>query len=960
MREMVFEFYQKYSPYLKEPKFWFVIFGLFVFLGLVLPNLLLLIKMRQNRKIERNGVFLEILVKKTSPAKQTESLIRNLHGLILNTRTRSLLHGNPWISFEISGTKKDIGFYFWIPKDYLSTFTERFYATYPECAINVLDEDYLPKTLGRSWRDYITYFKKKKTGVDWQLPRRVSVYGTEMNLAYHHVLPLNKNIDREDILDSILATMKNLESYDRVTLQILAKPIDGSWQHDARRILDKYSIDGVRPKKQSQMLGINIGGIKSQLSDEITEVLEHEMSDFRKTRKPSTKKSSYDRKEIIGATEKAFDVGFETIIRIAASSNYKKGAKEKVKSLSSAFTELNKENKLSRKIIFNRKRFYKKLLFRRIYLKPRYNILSAGELSKFFGRLPSEELIDNSQNIKKLLVKELAPPRFAVNDSFVIGENSYRGVKTMIGLKPKDLMRHMIVQGRTGTGKSEWAKTLMKQFADNGNGFALFEPHGKLAEETLEIIPKNRRKDVILFDLFEDYPPAFNFCKVRPILGRRIDEVIEKTAKEIIDINRRLFSEAWSGKNAYFLENAIKTVIELQNGNYVDIRRLFSDEHFRNYAIENIHDPQLKHFWRENFKMTKGSLSKGTESTVNSIDYKLGSFLNSKTLLRAVGQDDCIDFKDILDQNKILIFRFDKERMSEDQIAFIGGIAFKLLIVEAFRRKKQMWHVPFGIFVDEAQNYIDPTFKTVLYELRKYGVALIMMHQVLEQLDAVKGLRDAIYGNVGTIMSFTCGNPDASFFEKQFKPRVEGVDVENLPSRYAYCKLMVDGTTSDTFNLYSVDSPSVSREDAKLSKQEILNFNREGKKYYKEIDAALAKRLSGVPDFDEIKYDVVGDVNDDIAEDVVEAEKTAEKTSEDDTINLEHIRSIAELKSASVETAADGNQTLLGTPKKKTAEPAASVSSASETEKKMDNKSARKENEHTQNDDSQDYWGDWS
>lgn len=824
--------------------------GLVIILGLMSGWFL---EFQKNRRMEKKGVLMEILVKKTTSAKNTEALIRNIHSTLLNTKLREMMYGRPYMSFEIAAEKDKITFYVWTPKDYAEVLTERIYSSYSECAIRVVD-DYLEKRIWATTGDYIKYFVGLITGKKIKKPsNHRSIYGTEMELAYHHVLNLNKQVEGEDIISSIISSMKNLEWHEQVVMQVLVRPVNGSWQAKGRKVLEAYVQDGKRPNKRG---GTSNNEFKEQMRNEFNEILQGELSELNlgTMAKPTSRKTPYDRKEISGATEKILDAGCETIIRLATIGNYRKKSKTRLKILGAAFNELDRENKLTRKIIYTKKLFYKRLKNRRVYIKDHSNILTPGELSKFFIRLPGEELIDEYPEIQALVVKEYAPPRDVETKKLLIGKNTYRGVDTMIGMKNNDLKRHIIVQGKTGTGKSEWAKGLMSQAMKDGLGFALFEPHGKLAEEVMQIIPENRRKDVVLFDLFDDYPPAFNFCKVKEVHGRKQDELVEKTTKEIIDINKRLFSEAWSGKNAYYLENAIKTVIELKGGNYVDIRRLFSDAAFREHAINNIRDPQLKHFWREEFKLDKkGNLPAATQSTVNSVDYKLGSFLNSKSLLRAVGQDDCIDFKDILDNNKILIFRFNKERMSEDQIRFIGGIAMKLMIVEAFRRDKKQWDTPFLVFMDEAQNFVDTNIKTVLYELRKYGLSLIMMHQVLEQMNEVKGLVDAIYGNVGTILSFTAGEPDAPFFEKVFNPRIDTKDITRLPSRYGYCKLMVDGKTSEAFNIYSLDNEVVDINEARKSYKEILKLNREGKPDYKEIDKMIAARIVG--SLDEIEED---------------------------------------------------------------------------------------------------------
>lgn len=919
------------TTYKEDPKK-IIIGAILIISGVLLLNLLLnlsllLIKRVRNKKIEKNGVLLEILPKKTSKASQTELLLKGIHSTLLNTKTRALLHGHPYLSYEIVAENGKIKFYMWVPKDYKKFLMERFYSTYPECAIRVCDDHFSDRywtTVG----DYVNYvitalkkrkfrskstkkkplkviFKKVKNifsrikvfmklikdfkslrsriksvnyikllkklnpfravikiiGFIYRLnklvgrvlirmyisgkkfisglPIRRKMRSTEVELVFHHVFSLNKNIDSEDLLNSIIPCMRDMEYHEKTVLQVICKPLNSSWQMEGREILDQYEIQGKRPRRNSK----RSRSIFSKLRKELDEQIEREKAALGiKTQKVSKRKTRSDRKEINVATDKIQESGFETSIRVACIGKHRKGNTSRMKSLSGTFNELDKENRFVRRRIYAKKWYYNRMRKRRIYLNDRRNILVPSELSQFFLRIPGENLIRNYQEIESLTIKEFAPPMNVETVKLLIGMNTYRGVDTYIGMKIKDLVRHMIVQGTTGSGKSEWVKTILKDIMDAGYGFALLEPHGPLAQEVMEIVPEHRRKDVIVFDIFGDYPTPFNFCKIHPRKGIRREQIVEKTTKEIIEVFKVLFSDAWSTKNAYFLENAIKTVIELKDGNIVDIRKLFYDKDFREYAIKNISDPQLKHFWRSAFKTDRnGKLA--SQSTIDSVDYKLGAFLNSKAMLRLVGQDDCIDFKEIMDNNKILIFKFNKEYMSEDQLRFIGGIAIKLMVVQAYQRDKSKWNNPFVIVPDEAQNYLDASIKTGFFELRKYGVPFIILHQVLEQLDKVKGLKEAIYGNAGTKLTFTTGELDAPFFEKLYGPQVDQDDLTNLPSRYGYCKMLVDGKISDTFNIYSLDRPEVSKEEGKKSIKEIEAYNREGKKHYKEIDKMLRERI---------------------------------------------------------------------------------------------------------------------
>lgn len=852
---------------------------------LLIANILeIIMECQHNRHIEKDSVLLDILPKETAKIKDTEALIKNIHGVLVNTKWRKVVYGRPYMSFEIGATQGKIKFYIRVPKQYKEVITERIYSTYPETAIREVFEDYIPDKISYTNMDVIKYLYKlcksiinKTDRTELKPPKNhLQLYGTEMELGYHHVLSIKTCSDR-DLLSSLMAGMKNLEWHETVSVQILARPLDNSWQIRGRRILSKYEKDGKRPTR-----GNDFSNFFTSFSDMLTDGLDEELEKqgFGSFRGKVNRKTKIERKEISVASDKLLESGFETVIRVMSIGHFGKANISRVKGITAAFNELDKENRFKRDVILAKNLFFTRAKNRRMYLVDRKNILSTSELSSFFLRLPGQELIQDFPDVEALTVKEFAPPRDVETETNIFAKNTYRGKETLIGIKDKDLVRHVIVEGATGSGKSEWIKTLLKDHIEKGRGLMLLEPHGKLADEFLALIPEHRRKDVVLFDLFDSHPPEFNFCKVFKRKGVSLEDSIEQTSASVIEIFKRTFSDAWSGKNENYFENGIKTVIELQNGDILDIQRLFSDKGYRNYALKKIRDPQVRHFWTTEFtEDARGNLSQGTQSTVNSVMYKLAKFLNSKKLLRAIAQENCIDFKEILDKNKILIFRLSKETMAKDRISFIGGIATKLIIDAAFQRDKSQWNSPFILAIDEAQNFLNENIETVLDELRKFGISLLPMHQRLAQLDKVPGLKDAIYGNAGTTITFTVGKPDAPYFESIYGPRVDRTDLNKLPSRYGYCRLMVDGRTSDTFNIYSLDSPRVDKDVAKQTTFEIRQYNRENRLSAKEIDKLLAEKIG-----DYKKVDEIGDVppdpeDEDFSEDISEEFEKARDTA---------------------------------------------------------------------------------
>jgi len=774
-----------------------------------------------DRRIRKKGVTLKVLPWKDCTTKELESLIKNIHGMLLNTRWRKYVYGRPYLSFEIladgnpprKSGKKDqetrICFFVWVPKNYSSMIIERIHAAYPGISVSPCEtSQILPKRLHRKQR----------------------VYCTEMELGYHHMLRIQTKTETS-IIYSILSNMKNLQWHEKAVLQVLVRPLDNGWQLKGRKVLEDYERNNKRPLKRGNAAQF-FEGLKEELGKEYEELVEARHKKEAKTR--------MDRREIRVSSEKLIETGFEVAIRVLTIGNYGVGNRVRAKAITSAFNELDMDNRFKRRFILNHGRHYRRVRKRKMAVVDRKNILTTSELANFLLKLPSEEQLEDLPEVEKVMVRELPPPVGIEKEKNIIGENHYRGKVTPIGVADNDLKRHVVIQGATGSGKSEMAKTFGYNHILSGRGLMLLEPHGKLVDEFLQLIPKEHHHRVVWCDLFDDHPFPFNFCKIIRRPDQRVEDTVEKTVTELTDIFSILFRDTWSSKNAHFFTNALKTIIEMQDGgNIGDLKRLFNDRAFREYALSKVKDLEVRDFWLNQYKENLE-----TEQTVLSIMHKLVQFLNSKKIMRSVCQKDCIDFLDIVNNNKILIFRFSKDNMSEKSIKFIGSIAIKLMIIAAFQRDRSQWDTPFLLMVDEAQNFITPNIKTVIYELRKYGVALFPMHQGLEQLDAEKGLKEALYGNVGTIITFMTGTEDSRFFEQIHQPRLTARDIENLPSRHAYVKTLVDGAKTKSFNIYTVDSPTIEKKHGLQNAFEIKKHNMQTRKHYKAIDRELEQRIT--------------------------------------------------------------------------------------------------------------------
>lgn len=841
------------------------------------------------KKTERELVPIEILPKEGATLDQIENLLEYLHGMLLNTKTRSLFFGDPYMSYEVVATEGLIKYYCMIPKNYARQFIERSYATYPEVLVRLSNKDHLPEKYWQPLyekillipqhivyqilriKDGFEFYKKfKKSEIETpenadndndentsffgtiiksitfagsirKKPKKIQVgkkkkkaFADEMVLFKDYIYP----IKTKDVgIDAAIASsMKNMLYHETLIFQVVAKPISQKWANRSRKKIEVFEKTGKLPGDKGNS---GIMKVLNELGDELKAEL-HKIRGTRAGSNNSTRKSQNERHEIRGVTEKNKHYGFETKIRIIAVGENKPRNREKVKALSASLNGLKELNEFKRKKVYNKRRFYKHLKLRRFPLKEGNNIFSDQELRNLFMNLPGSETIKAIEEIEPLKIKELPPPRNVEGTLNLYGTNDFRGKQTICGLTDEDALRHVRIKGETGTGKTE---LLLKGLIDHvrrGYGAALIEPHGEFAQMFLERCPADRRADVILFDLASDYVPPLNLLYTRPGMS---EVQIEKQRTSVIELFRKTFSDAWSGKNENFFENGIKTLMAA-NESIVLLSKLFTDRKWREDLIaEYVEDTHLKQFWNDMFIYDNdGKLIKETQATVKSLQYKLDSFLGSPSFRRAIGNKTMINWKESMDQNKIIIFKLTKDNLTKERIKFLGTMGLEFLVNAAFERNKDTRKKNiFKIVIDEAENFADPKIEELINELRKYGVMLEIAYHSDSQLDKVKGLKKALEG-VGTKIVFKT-KADAVTEAKDFGSGITADNIKELPFRHAYAQFLVNGANSNVFNIRTLDRDEVPTEIAKQSVFEIEKNNRERRKHRKEVDKFINEKL---------------------------------------------------------------------------------------------------------------------
>jgi len=379
------------------------------------------------------------------------------------------------------------------------------------------------------------------------------------------------------------------------------------------------------------------------------------------------------------------------------------------------------------------------------------------------------------------------------DDITIFAKTNFRGEEKPFGIKLDDRRRHMYIVGKTGMGKSVMLKNLVIQDIIKGRGVAFIDPHGDSAEEILHFIPKSRINDVVYFNPADlANPVAFNILEA-------VDEDHKHLiASGMMGVFKKIWPDVWSPRMEYILSNTILALLDFPGSTMLGINRMMADQNFRRQVVEKVRDPIVRSFWIEEFGKWDQRFAR--EATA-AIQNKVGQFVSTPIVRHIVGQTtSTINMREIMDQGKILIVNLAKGRIGEEAMSLLGGMVVTRLYLAAMERVDIPEHErkDFFLYVDEFQNFATESFASILSEARKYRLSLIVAHQYIAQL--TEEVRDAVFGNVGTLVSFRVGAADAEFVEKEFEPAVMMNDLINLPKYQIYLKLMIDGVTGNAFS----------------------------------------------------------------------------------------------------------------------------------------------------------------
>ncbi len=749
----------------------------------------------------QDWVFLEIqMPKDTSPDKdeqrpKTEEEKKLLIGIaeqLFTTLSESGHHkgwllGKDYYSFEIACTDKKISFYVNCPKHLQQLVEKQIQAQYPHAFIEVVPG----------------YNPFQKNG---------QVEAEELELSKQSVYPFRTYKATEtDPLNALTNAMSKLSENEGAVIQYVISPAGTAWQNRPRHMALEIQ-QGKNPEliERGHFYRFLVGTMR-----EFSRILS---GGGQKNFQPShTHKdlSGYGspiqltpmQQEIVKKLEeKASRPGYKVNIRLVTSSATPGNAQMHMRNLLSSFLQYNLPpfNGLHAKRS-NKNDILKDYIFRVFRDRGVKSILNTEELASLW-HLPTPYI--ETPNIKWLISKKAPPPVNLPTEGILLGRSIYRGVETPVKMQKDDRRRHMYIIGRTGSGKTEVMKYMSVQDIKNGEGLCIIDPHGDFIEDVLPHIPKERAEDVILFEPFDmDRPLGLNMLEVDS------EEQKDFAVQEMISIFYKLVTDpAMLGPMfEHNMRNAMLTLMadEEHPGTITDIPRIFTDTEFQKYKVSKLKDPVVKLFWEK--EMAKTSDFHKSEMLGYLIS-KVGRFVENAMMRNIVGQSkSAFNFRDVMDKRKILLINLAKGKVGEINAKLLGLIIVSKLQMAALSRAdvREDDRPDFYLYVDEFQNFITDAFSSILSEARKYRLNLIVAHQYLGQLEqqagaqgaASKDLRDAVFGNAGTMVCFRIGAEDSEMMAKEFKPTFNEFDLVNVDRFNAYLKLMINGTASKPFNM---------------------------------------------------------------------------------------------------------------------------------------------------------------
>ncbi|PIS07644.1 hypothetical protein COT78_03015 [Candidatus Berkelbacteria bacterium CG10_big_fil_rev_8_21_14_0_10_43_13] len=792
--------------------FWLlIIFAIAIAIYYIFQWIRVRVLVKTQMQLTEDWVMYKIIVPKERHAEEDDSrknfqemlgviepFYANLSALYDNSIASKTTARQPHISLEIIAREGTISFYVGCSKKISGVVLKGIQSQYPHAEI-MEDHDF-------------SIFPDKPLQIDM----------VNLKLIKRHLFPIKtyKNLE-EDPLNAISNSLSKLSVDQLAAIQILIRPTSGMWRLPVERAAFDIQHGKSRISYSASPLvrvGESFYNFIGSAGQTATGKGEESHTEFYDPKNPM-KVTPMQEAQIKLLGEKAAKIGFECQIRVACVAETKELAKQLSHHIAGSFTQFNSpdSNGFATKEPQRQSEEIANYIYRIYGRGPRF-VLNTEELASIY-HLPNRFV--DTPNIVWLLAKREAPPANIPKEGTVIGKAIYRGTEQMIRIKEADRLRHLYQIGKTGVGKTVMFQNMIRQDIEEGKGVCYLDPNGDAAEWILNHIPKERAEDVVYFNPSDrERPFGLN------MLEWKTPEQRDFLVQETIQIFYKLFDPNQTGmvgpQFEHWMRNASLTLMSHpEGGTIIDIPRLFTDPEYEKSRVKYVTDPVVKSFWEK--QMAKTADFHKSEM-LNYFTSKFGRFMTNDMMRNILGQTkSSFDFRDIMDNKKILICNLSKGLIGEINAFLLGMIIVSKIAMGAFSRQDiaESERIPFFLYVDEFQNFVTDVFATILSESRKYKLSLNITNQYIEQLD--EKIRAAVIGNAGTLVSFRMGAADAEFFVKEFEP-LKAEDLTTIDKYNFYIKMLIDGAPTKPFNGVSIwpedfeGNPKLGKAIAELSR----------------------------------------------------------------------------------------------------------------------------------------------
>ncbi len=774
---------------------------------------------RNNRVIDAvkstDSILLTLEIPKANDKQElaAEQLFASLHG-ILRDKQELKLHGGvqEHLSFEIASVNGQIRFYVWVPRNLRSFVEGQIYAQYPTVQITEAEEDYVTHE-----RDHSV------------------IYTSEIALTDNEVLPIKTFQNFEvDPLAGITGTLAKLESGEEVWVQIIVRPLADEWH--------KKSEQWIKMTKNGNPFGFltGTGSFNFSWLAGILEALWKPPEGTPGTPAAAKELSDRDKTRITEAEKKATKLGYQVKLRLAYLGESQTNAKLQMQAIVGTFKQFNSTNLNGFKMTTpsfakDDLMFYKARSF-----ADRGFILNIEELASVF-HLPHTNV--ETPNIVWASSKTAEPPAklpiITGNDAIdenisAFGLTNFRGINHQFGMLRYDRSRHVYIIGQTGAGKSGLLELFALSDIFHGQGYAIIDPHGDFAINNMKFIPGSRLDDVVYFNPADTaYPLGFNPLEVyNPSQKTNI-------SSEVIGVLKRMFGESWGPRLEYILRYTILALLDRPSTTMLDITRMLTDKKFRKETLDYCQDTVVLNFWKVEFASWN---DKFVAEAIAPVLNKVGAFTANPVIRNIIGQPkSTFNIRQIMDEGKILVVNLSKGLIGEDNAAILGSFIVTKIQLAAMSRQDIpdiKDRRPFYLYVDEFQNFATDSFATILSEARKYGLNLTVANQYISQMSET--VRDAVFGNVGTMISFRVSADDSPILAKQFEPQFEPNDLLQMHNRHFIINMVINGEKAPAFSATTLTLPPQQADNtSRIIENTRRRYSRNRAEVEEEISVAI-------------------------------------------------------------------------------------------------------------------------